>query len=898
MKRILLAAIAIFFSFSLQAIDDKCCPAPYDKEMKCTALPYDFDPHNVYQLQDLFGFTGKSGCKSFHVHELKPTVKLNSCNIGTIIRRFEVDPDGYGNKFICEQKVTLVGQHHYAIEFPEDASANCSVPYANSVKFHQFDCDLLTVNVNDEKFRASGDECYKVFRTYRVINWCEFDDENSRPIVIGRDEDCDGWSGDEPVFVIRKEDGTVFIDRDKESYNHNPPLSEIDESCGHDGYRGYWRSFSIAEGSSYYKRRGYWQYTQVIKVFDRTQPELHIGEFDAFCTYQNDNPCTGRATIPFNISENCTPDDIEIRVFFYENKVPVETAGANNISEQVLTGSFPNYELIGNFEIGTHEMLIQVSDGCGATASQVVPFEIKDCLAPTPICLEALNVKMSPDYDEENNHQGGYFELWATDFLASETKNDCTSPISYSIHRKLSIDSGEETPDPAQQKILLDCEDLPVVMVYIYAWDQAGNSDHCQAFVWLQDDNYHCDSPYSDISGFIHTESGAGVADVQIDLSGGHETSVLTNDQGRFRIDNLEPGNDYTISLTKDDPITNGVSTLDLVLISRHILGIETLDSPYKLVAADINQSQSITTADLIHLRKAILRIDKSFSNNNSWRFIPMTYEFPDSVFALNQAFPEVANFNNIDSTGVDIDFMAVKVGDVSEDAVANNNGFVKPRFQGDIDLIATRQADHPDRIDFKFDLSQAQSLIGAQFTLEFDPNKVQIESIEYSQMVQPYNFNEVYLKEGWFSFSWFGEPVSASDPLFTLKVDSKAILPIAQAFSITSSQTESIAYDVDQKPLNIHLTFEADFQSQVELYQNTPNPFKEVTFIPFYLPSDGQVSLEVFTTEGKLVKQINQFYAQGRHQIELSRDQLPKGLLLYQLTVGSTTKIRKMLIQ
>jgi hypothetical protein len=60
---------------------------------------------------------------------------------------------------------------------------------------------LITVNVNDEIYEATSDECYKILRTYKVINWCEWDGE-SDPIVIGRDEDCDNNPGDEDVWVM------------------------------------------------------------------------------------------------------------------------------------------------------------------------------------------------------------------------------------------------------------------------------------------------------------------------------------------------------------------------------------------------------------------------------------------------------------------------------------------------------------------------------------------------------------------------------------------------------------------------------------------------------------------------------------------------------------------------
>jgi hypothetical protein len=59
----------------------------------------------------------------------------------------------------------------------------------------------------------------------------------------------------------------------------------------------------------------------------------------------------------------------------------------------------------------------------------------------------------------------------------------------------------------------------------------------------------------------------------------------------------------------KDNDPLNGVSTFDLVLINKHILGLEPLNSPYKMIAADANNSRSITTFDIVELRKLILGI-------------------------------------------------------------------------------------------------------------------------------------------------------------------------------------------------------------------------------------------------------------------------------------------------
>ena len=43
-----------------------------------------------------------------------------------------------------------------------------------------------------------------------------------------------------------------------------------------------------------------------------------------------------------------------------------------------------------------------------------------------------------------------------------------------------------------------------------------------------------------------------------------------------------------------------GITTYDLVLITKHILGIQTFDSGYKIIAADADNSGTVTTLDVV----------------------------------------------------------------------------------------------------------------------------------------------------------------------------------------------------------------------------------------------------------------------------------------------------------
>ena len=87
----------------------------------------------------------------------------------------------------------------------------------------------------------------------------------------------------------------------------------------------------------------------------------------------------------------------------------------------------------------------------------------------------------------------------------------------------------------------------------------------------------------------------------------------------------------------KDDIALNGVSTLDLVLMQKHILGIDPFDSAYKVIASDVDNNEKVTAADLVNLRRIILGIEDEFSNGqSSWRFVKADVTYPN----INDPFP------------------------------------------------------------------------------------------------------------------------------------------------------------------------------------------------------------------------------------------------------------------
>ncbi|MBK7476273.1 MAG: hypothetical protein IPI11_09785 [Haliscomenobacter sp.] len=124
-----------------------------------------------------------------------------------------------------------------------------------------------------------------------------------------------------------------------------------------------------------------------------------------------------------------------------------------------------------------------------------------------------------------------------------------------------------------------------------------------------------------------------------------------------------------------DSNYKEGVTTFDIVKILRHILGDEKFESPYQYLAADVDLSGSVTTLDIIQIRRLVLSVEIDFRQTPSWRFIPAGYQFANPDDPLKESFPEVRSFYGLSGKILDADFVGIKMGDVTGDALSGNPG-------------------------------------------------------------------------------------------------------------------------------------------------------------------------------------------------------------------------------
>ncbi len=176
------------------------------------------------------------------------------------------------------------------------------------------------------------------------------------------------------------------------------------------------------------------------------------------------------------------------------------------------------------------------------------------------------------------------------------------------------------------------------------------------------------------IAGRVQTYWGVNMPGVTVKLTGGPVAlEAVTDSTGRYRFDNVPAAQNYTLAPQHNRNPVNGVTSFDLARISKHILGAEALNSPWKILAADANGSNSVTSFDIVECRKIILGAETSFSSLPSWRFFPASTTFADKANPFTAPMPtEGGTIVNLQQNISNANFYGVKVGDTNETAEAN----------------------------------------------------------------------------------------------------------------------------------------------------------------------------------------------------------------------------------
>ena len=88
------------------------------------------------------------------------------------------------------------------------------------------------------------------------------------------------------------------------------------------------------------------------------------------------------------------------------------------------------------------------------------------------------------------------------------------------------------------------------------------------------------------------------------------------------------------------------------------------------------------------------------------------------------------------------------------------------------------------------------------------------------------------------------------------------------------------------------------EIPAEYYLAQNYPNPFNPTTNVSFGIPTSTEVSLNIYDTLGRRIKNlVTENLNSGHYTIQIDADDLASGIYYYRLTAGSFIETKKMIL-
>ena len=628
---------------------------------------------------------------------------------------------------------------------------------------------------------------------------------------------------------------------------------------------------------------GYWEYTQVIKIENSTKPVITVGCQASDYTITQLSNCSARIEVIADATDDCTP--IDELIFSY--KFDEDNDGLIDYTTE--SKSFSRV-----VDFGSHRVIWEVEDECGNVQTCARIITVADDKAPTPYCLpEIVTVVMETS---------GSVTIWASDFNYGSFDN-CAD------NDELIASFSTNTNNTSMQ---FTCDDLtgPATSfdLEVYLTDPSGNQDFCMTSLIVQDNQDHCGNGNNEegkiaLGGQIFNDENESMTGINVAINSSlpeFPRTTATDSEGGYTFNDLISEENYSIQPNLNEDYHDGVSTLDLVLIQRHLLEINKLENPYKVIAADINNSESITAADLLQLRKLILGIYSELPSNDSWRFVDAAYEFSDN----NNPFPfnDKLNMEAMEEDYMDADFVAVKIGDVNNSASTNLKSSATSSTRSNKQLSVQDQYLDAGMQYVTVSLSQVDELYGMQFALIVNDNMIADIAIA-SEIMNVTESN--YRKDTKLYVSIHeANSVYASDEVLTLILDVKQAGYLSEMIGMAEGDFVNEIYsasgqDIVSSNLGLEiLNRSSESVHEFELMQNVPNPFTTTTDIGFVLPTDEYVSLRVMDVTGKVLIKKTGKYSKGYNSITLDVSEINgSGILYYQLDTERNSGSKKMII-
>jgi hypothetical protein len=857
-----------------------------------------------------------------------PFVSFCCADIGHVVMVALEVSDAYGNKNTCMVEVTVQDKEPPVVIPPTDITVACDFPIDwnnlnafGAIRLKESDrkniiiadpfyasknyiagrdglvtdnCEVRFIEEVEKNIQCNSGQIYRIFtatdkqglkssgvQTITIINTDPFDSTDiSWPLSLEINS-CNNVKThpDQTGYPVYRNKTCAQI----AANYYDTRLTVLDSTCFK-----ILRKWIVIDWCQYDQStgKGYWEHTQIIAVKSSEPPtisscgNLEICDQNAF-----KNITTGQCMASFQLKAEGKDDCTETHNLIWNYRIDENNTG--------VFGPVQNGDVAaGVLPVGTHRLRWILTDQCGNVSTCDRIFTLKDCKKPTPYCFNGIVTVVMPGT--------GNITVWAKDFNLGSFDN-CTA------NNDLKFSFSPNTNDVS---VTYNCDSLnrqktAIKVVRIYVTDEYGNQDYCETTIRIQDNNNVCPGtdPGFSLSGKTNRENKDALPGTSVSIldSGGNLIDQQTTDnQCQYAFTNLNASNFY-VKANRNDDITNGVSTLDIVLIQRHILGLKTFSSPYKYLAADVNNSKSVTAKDISDIRKVILGVTRDFPNQTPiWKFIKADHQFanPDQPWDA----PAIIESTQLQDILDQVNFMGIKSGDIDQSATVNLKAPVDSRSEANYYWVLSNARVVSDQIiEVDVICNSDMEIDGFQMGLEIADLRNKIIDIKSSSLEltkDEYVVSDKFIKVS--SVQQTALSLVKNQVLFTIILHTDQFNKnIGNALNALSEFSSEVY--IEEKKQNLVFRNENHSVAQKNLltaFPIQPNPFSKDASLRFELPEPGNVNLHVYDISGKKILTIDYYCSQGKNEIRLRRQDLKiDGLLYYVLITPFGTVSEKMIV-
>ena len=633
------------------------------------------------------------------------------------------------------------------------------------------------------------------------------------------------------------------------------------------------RLWTVTDSCSLGSGGGIFNFTQLIEVIDSLPP--------VFAGYTNND------TIFFFVDTLTCDNFVDLSGLTVTDCKPVTVINDSPASD----ADNNSIDASGTYGIGNTAIHYTATDSCGNSSVFQLNVFGRDTVAPVWDCPRKRVYIMGPE---------GIDTLYAWEIDTGTVVDNCTD------YEDLRFSFDENDPE-ADSMIIICTSSVDSLLFFdtpVYVFDESGNFAKCLVFIEYDSEpgvDPDCSHTMM-IFGTVYNDKGIPIDNVKLtwDQSGMYQ---MTGNNGNYRIYDIPPGADIEVFASKEDTPLNGVSTQDIIELNKYILGKHRINSPYSLLAADVNDDQRLSTRDMIDIRNLILGNTDRLPSGHIWRFANSDYRFTNPDNPFNQPDVFKTELQNVVGMVPEANFVGIKNGDLNNSVRFGNNPEVEIRSKEPLKINVTSAKVGSDLYELTLQAADLSEYDGMQFELSFDQSKMSYKYFAAGDLAQ-FDETNIGVKKaysGKISLSWNNVAYEQGSEIVKLYFELKEGADQLQlGLNTERIMAEAYTKEGEIKPVILegnNLKIVNDKVPAGVLYQNTPNPFTHGTSINLLLQEKTLGTLKVYDVTGRELYRLQREFDKGMNTIELRNDDLGQpGVYYYQFESPVFSDIKKMI--